>query len=84
LDIEGHRNRNGGFDPDMLQLQSKFATEFLLQFLSRAVMPLATIDNPNPQNNDLPDELILCSKDGKPGEEPPGEAPGPSKGHPRF
>ena len=63
LDVEGHRNGAGEFDQDMLELQTDFTTEFLLQFLSRVVMPLATIENPNPQKNDLPDELILYSND---------------------
>jgi len=76
LDIEGHRNADGGFDAEMLELQSKFATEFLMQFLSRIVMPLATLDNPRPQRNDLPDELILFAKDGKQGEGPPDSTTG--------
>jgi hypothetical protein len=80
LDIEGHRNANGGFDDDMLELQSKFTTEFLLQFLSRIVTPLATIDNPHPQNNNVSGELNVVSIDGRPGEEPPETTPdGPNR-----
>ena len=63
-------NANGGFDNEMQELQAEFTTEFLLQFLCRAVMPLATIDNPHTQMNDLADELILYSKDDKPTGEP--------------
>jgi hypothetical protein len=63
LDIEGHRHSKGGFDQDMLEFQSKFTTEFLLQFLSRVVMPLATIENPHPQNDDIPDALNVVSLD---------------------
>ena len=84
LDIEGHRNAVGGFDQVMLELQSKFMTEFLIQFLSRVVMPLATLENPYPQKDEIPDELNVVSMDRKPGEEPPDERSGGTKGHPRF
>ena len=77
LDIEGHRNANGGFDNDMLELQKEFTIGFLLQFLSRVVMPLFTIENPQPQNDEIPEELNVLSIDGKPGEHPPEEDPKP-------
>ncbi len=57
LEIDGHRNSQGGFDHEMLDLQSKFMTEFLLQFLSRAETPLAIFENPNPQKNQIPNEF---------------------------
>ena len=63
----------------MLELQSKFVTKFLMQFLSRMVMPLATLDNPGPQRNDIPEKLILYAKDGKHG----GEAPGSTTATPQ-
>ncbi len=63
LEIDGHRNSEGGFDHDMLDLQSKFMTEFLLQFLTRAETPLAVLENPNPQKNQIPDELHLIKVD---------------------
>ena len=72
LDIESHRNATGQFDQDMFELQSKFMSEFLLQFLSRVVMPLATIDNPRPQNDAIPDELNVLSIDNKSGDESSG------------
>ncbi len=75
LDIEGHRNGEGGFDQDMLELQTKFMTEFLLQFLTRAVTPLVTIGNPRPQSDDLPDELNVVSLDDR-GKKPSDEALG--------
>jgi len=83
LDIEGHRDEKGGFDQDMLELQSKFTTEFLLQFLSRAVMPLATFENPQPQRDEFPDELDVVSLDGL-GEGLSDETPGGPKGKPRL
>jgi hypothetical protein len=68
----------------MLELQSQFTTEFLLQFLSRIVMPLATFDNPLPQKNDIPEELNVVSIDGRPSEQPEDEMDGGGKRHPRF
>ena len=63
LEIDGHRNSNGGFDDDMLELLSNFMQEFLLQFLTRVVTPLAEIRNPNPQNHAIPEELHLVRVD---------------------
>ena len=63
LEIDGHRNSNGGFDDEMLELQSKFMQEFLLQFLTRAVTPLAEFGNPDPQNDRIPEELHLVKVD---------------------
>lgn len=84
LDIEGHRSANGGFDDDMLELQSKFTTEFLLPFLTRAIMPLVTLENPNPQKNEIPNELRVISIEHSPGEEPPEETSGESSRTPRL
>ncbi len=61
LDIDGHLNDAGGYDNDMLELQTKFTVEVLLQFLSSISMPLGTIRNPRPQNDNIPDELNLIA-----------------------
>src|SRR5436309_1176620 len=66
LEIDGHRNSNGGFDEEILELQSKFMQEFLLQFLTRAVTPLAEFENPNPQIDVIPQELHLVRFDRPP------------------
>ena len=66
LEIEGHRNSEGGFDHDMLELQSKFMGEFLIQFLTRAESPLGAFQNPNPQINEIPESLNLIKIDQPP------------------
>jgi len=63
LKIDGHRNSNGGFDDDMHELQSKFMAEFLIQFLTRVETPLGTFQNPNPQNDEIPERLDLVQVD---------------------
>jgi len=78
LEIDGHRDSLGRFDQDMLELQSKFMAEFLIQFLTRAETPLAVIQNPNSQNNQIPEELHLFKVD------PPLGGQGESKTKPRF
>jgi hypothetical protein len=80
LEIEGHRTSNGGFDHDMFELQSKFMLEFLIQFLTRTQMPLGTFQNPNSQNNEIPERLDLIAID------PPSPSPGSGefKAKPRF
>lgn len=59
LDIEEHRNNEGGFDAEMLELQKDFVLGFLNQFLSRIHMPLVEAENPNVQSNDIPERLIV-------------------------
>ena len=57
LEIDGHRDSKGDFDHDMLELQSKFMMEFLMQFLTSAEFPAGKIQNPNPQINEIPPSL---------------------------
>ncbi len=63
LDIEGHRNVNGGFDADMLELQKEFVLGFLMQFLTQASMPLWTVRNQAGQSNDVPEGLNIQEKE---------------------
>ena len=62
LDIDGHRNSEGGFDSDMLELQKEFVLGFLNQFLSEIHIPLINAENSNPQSDDIPGELIIRDK----------------------
>ena len=78
LEIEGHRDSKGDFDNDMLELQTKFMGDFLLQFLTRVEMPLGAFVNPNPQNNVIPENLSLIKIDR------PSDGLGESKMTPRF
>jgi hypothetical protein len=59
LDIEGHRNTVGGFDGDMLELQKEFAMGFLAEFLSELRLPLFRVTRTTPQNNDIPEALMI-------------------------
>lgn len=59
LNIDGHRNEEGGFDADMLELQKEFGLGFLLQFLTEAHFPLISVKNSNEQRNDVPDKLEI-------------------------
>ena len=63
LDIDGHRNEEGGFDRDMLELQMEYMLGFLLKYLKEVVMPLARVKNKNKQNNDIPDKFFILSND---------------------
>jgi hypothetical protein len=64
LDIEGHRTSTDAFDKDMFELQKDFLLGYLMPFLTEARVPLAHARNPNPQRDDLPDELrIYASSD---------------------
>ena len=59
LDVEGHRNSEGGFDADMLELQNEFLTGFLSPFLSEVHSPLTNVENTRAQQDDVPPELII-------------------------
>jgi len=59
LDIDGHRNSNGGFDADMIELQKDFLVGFLAPFLCEVHCPLVILKNPRTQDDDIPDELIV-------------------------
>lgn len=63
LDIEGHRNKKGGFDNDMYELQRHFILKFLMPYLNSVYMPLISIKNMNLQRNDIPHELQICTED---------------------
>ena len=60
LDIEGHRQADGTFDADMRELQQEFLFDVLAPFLSEAPCPLLTLRNPRPQDDDLPEDLIIA------------------------
>ena len=59
LDIDGHRNRQAGFDADMLELQSEFLIGFLAPFLAEVHCPMISMANREPQRNDIPAELAI-------------------------
>ena len=63
LDIEGHRNKNGGFDHDMYELQKDFALGLLMQFFTEIHMPLIGVKNPKLQRNDMPQEFVIFNNE---------------------
>jgi hypothetical protein len=61
LDIEGHRNAQGGFDSDMVELQKDFLVGFLSRFLSEIRCPLTGLTVGKGQDNDVPHRLNICA-----------------------
>jgi len=59
LDIEDHRVKEGYFDADMIELQKDFLLGFLITYLSEIHCPLFGETNLNPQENNIPADLIL-------------------------
>lgn len=64
LDIEGHRNDQGGFDHDMWELQRSFILGALSPFFSAIHMPLVSVVNSHAQCNDLPDTFRIFPASG--------------------
>lgn len=66
VDIDGHRNKNGGYDSDMLQLQKDFGIDFLGKYFTEIHFPIIDFQNTATQCNNIPDTLnIFSSKDSK-------------------
>lgn len=60
LDVDGHRNAAGGFDPDMFELQKDFLIGHLIRYLSEVRTPMYHLTNPN-QVDDLPEDLVIAT-----------------------
>ena len=68
LDIEGHRTPDGDFDADFVEFQQELLFSAIAPFLTAFETPLTGgLINPEPQRNDLPDELVV-REDGGSGE----------------
>ena len=63
LDIEGHRDDEGAFDSDMLELQEHFLLGVLARYLSEIHCPLVTARNPDPQDDEIPPLLAIQDKE---------------------
>lgn len=59
LDIEGHRNKLGGFDKDMFELQRRFLMGVIMPYLARLHMPLGAFANKKHQRNDVPSGIEI-------------------------
>ena len=59
LDIHGHLDAQGRFEDDFVELQQEFLIAAMGKFFTALAMPLVSVLNPDPQSNDLPDELVL-------------------------
>lgn len=62
-DIEGHRDKAGGFEHDMWELQRHFVLGPLFRYLKHAYTPLLDVANPKAQRNDVPDVFDIVSAD---------------------
>ena len=61
VDIDGHKNSQGGYVRDMLELQKEFGIGFLGKYFTEVHFPLIEFKNPNPQCNDIPKALEIFS-----------------------
>jgi hypothetical protein len=59
LDIQGHRNKAGGFDSDSYDILREFILGYLMPFLSEAQTPLYHVKNPRGQSEDIPEILQI-------------------------
>lgn len=61
VEIQGHRNEEGGYDHDMFELQYEFLLKCMLPFLHSLHIPLVSVTNAKPQKNLPTGELMICS-----------------------
>jgi len=59
LDINGHLDEEGRFDDEMVELQQEFLIAALGPFFTALAMPITGVVNPDPQRNDVPEELVM-------------------------
>ena len=59
LDIQGHIDEEGRFTDDMVELQQEFLIAAMGKFFTALAMPIIAVVNPDEQQNDLPDELVM-------------------------
>lgn len=66
LDVLGHEGEQQGFDADFFEFQQEFWFATVAHFVTAFELPmLGGLVNPNPQRNDIPDELSFGSSNGK-------------------
>ena len=64
LDINGHRDSNGRFESDFVEFQQELLFSTLAPFVTALETPLTGgLVNPEPQRNDIRDELIIKPPD---------------------
>lgn len=59
LDIDGHRNSEGGYDHDAFELITNFMLGFLGPYLTKMTHPLSSAINNAAQREDLPPGLFI-------------------------
>ncbi|PIQ60410.1 MAG: hypothetical protein COV99_11605 [Bacteroidetes bacterium CG12_big_fil_rev_8_21_14_0_65_60_17] len=60
VDILGHKGDRSGFDDDFYEFQQEFWFSTIAHFVTAFEVPmLGGLVNPQPQRNDIPDELVL-------------------------
>ncbi len=64
LDIRGHKQPHGGFEDDFVEFQQELLFSTMAPFLTALDTPLTGgLINPEPQRNDIPDELVIAPPD---------------------
>ena len=64
LEIDGHEGEQKGFDADFFEFQQEFWFATIAHFVTAFETPLlGGLINPNPQRNDIPDELSINLSD---------------------
>lgn len=58
IEIEGHRNKNGGFDKGMMKLQTHFLLGLVGEYVKGIKTPSYRFTNPKEQNNSFPKEPV--------------------------
>jgi hypothetical protein len=60
LEIEGHKGDRHGYDDDFFEFQQEFWFSTIAHFVYAFETPLTGgLVNPQPQRNDLPDQLVI-------------------------
>lgn len=67
VDIHGHLDEDGRYVDDFVELQQEFFFSTIAPFVTAFELPLTgPLANPDPQRNDVPDELLIGDEPGSP------------------
>jgi len=76
LDVNGHLDEDGRFEDEMVELQQEFLIAAMGRFFTALALPIVAVVNPDGQDDEVPDELVLQA----PGSDLPSDTAWPKDG----
>ena len=65
VDVEGHKTPSGEYNDNAFEFQKNVVIGFLLKFFTKVHLSLISLENTDPQCNDIPDNLVVLMPENK-------------------